>query len=153
MGPCLQNKLLELCEFSKAQKLELKYRASRDGFSSSDFHSHCDGIANTLTVIKAKSGNVFGGFTEQEWHSRGVFVADSKAFLFSLVNKKVTPFKALCLNEGLQAMCGEPDYGPCFGGGEANYMKDICIQSYSNIHKDSFCDFGYSYQNIDFSWI
>ncbi len=106
--------------------------------------------ANTLTVIKAKSGNVFGGFTEQEWHSRGDYVTDPKAFLFSLVNKEVNPFKALCSNEGIQAICGMPDYGPCFGGGEANCMKDICIQSYSNKHKDCFCDFGHAYQNIDY---
>jgi len=56
--------------------LELKCRASRDGFKASDFHSHCDGISNTLTVIKAKSGNIFGGFTEQEWQSKGGFVTD-----------------------------------------------------------------------------
>jgi hypothetical protein len=37
-------------------------------FVVSDFHSTCDGIANTLTIIKAKSGNIFGGFTEKVWH-------------------------------------------------------------------------------------
>jgi hypothetical protein len=150
MGPCLQNKLLELCEFSKDQKLKLKYRASRDGFGSRFFHLYCDGIANTLTVIKAKSGNIFGGFTEQEWNSDGVWIKDPKAFIFSLINKEVNPFKALCLNEGIQAICGMPDYGPCFGGGEGNHIKDILIQSYSNIHKDSFSDFGCSYQSIDY---
>jgi hypothetical protein len=55
------------------QRWKLKYRASRDGFDASDFHSHCDVIANTLTIIEVKSGNVFGGFTEQEWHSKDGF--------------------------------------------------------------------------------
>ncbi len=105
MGRCLQIKLLKLCEFTQDQKLELKYRASRDGFKASDFHSHCDGIPNTLTVIKARSGNIFGGFTEQAWHSDDDFVADPKAFIFSLVNKEEKPFKVLCSNEGQYAIC------------------------------------------------
>ena len=148
MGPCLQIQLLKLCEFPQDQKLELKYRASRDGFKASDFHSHCDGIPNTLTVIKAKSGNIFGGFTEQEWHSECEFVTDPKAFLFSLVNKEEKPFKVLCSNEGEQAICCNSKLGPCFGG-EGDYIKDICIRTDANI-KTSFCDFGYSYQHPDY---
>ena len=149
MGPYLQNQLLELCEFSKDQKWDLKYRASRDGFKSTDFHSHCDGIANTLTVMKAKSGNIFGGFTEQEWNSDAVWITDPNAFIFSLVNKEENPFKAMCSNEGKQAIrCGLLR-GPCFGG-EGTRLKDICIGSNSNLNIDSHCNFGYSYQHPDY---
>jgi len=102
-----------------------------------------------LTVIKAKSGNIFGGFTEQEWQSDCGFVTDPKAFLFSLVNKEEKPFKVLCSNEGEQAIYCYSDYGPCFGG-KGYYINDICIQTDSNISKDSFCDFGYSYKNLDY---
>ena len=144
IGACLQNQLLKLCEFPVGQKWELKYRASRDGFKASDFHSHCDGIANTLTIIKAKSGNIFGGFTEQKWHSRGAFVTDPNAFLFSLVNEEEKPFKVFCSNEGKQAICCCSEYGVCFGYG------DIGIKSDSNINKESCCDFGYSYQHPDY---
>jgi len=112
----LQNQLTRLCKFPASQKWELKYRASIDGFESSDFHSHCDGIANTLTIIKAKGGNIFGGFTEKQWHSRSQFVTDPKAFIFSLVNKEVKPFKVMSSNEGKQAICCNPAFGPCFGG-------------------------------------
>jgi hypothetical protein len=42
----------------------------RDGLKAADFHTRCDGIANTLTVVKANSGNIFGGYTEQAWHSK-----------------------------------------------------------------------------------
>jgi len=139
MGPCLQSQLLKLCEFPQDQKWELKYRASTDGFKESDFHSHCDGIANTLTVIKAKSGNIFGGFTEQEWHSDSEFVEDPKAFIFSLVNKEDNPLKVLCSNE--QAIYCGPNRGPCFG------CNDIDINTDSNINKNSQCDFGYSYKH------
>jgi len=142
----LQNQLAKLSKLPVDQKWELKYRASTDGFSSSDFHSHCDGIANTFTVIKAESGNVFGGFTEQEWHSRGDYVTDPKAFLFSLVNKEEKPFKALCSNEGENAIYCDSDYGPCFGG-DGDY---IFIDSDSNINKESFCDFGFAYKHPDY---
>ena len=146
MGPCLQKKLLELCRFSKDQKWELKYRASKDGFLATDFHTKCDGIGNTLTVIKAKSGNIFGGYTEQKWHSRGGFVTDPNAFIFSLVNKEEKPFKVMCSNEGQTALYCSSNSGPCFGG------HDFDIKSDSNINKESYCDFGFSYQHQDYLW-
>jgi hypothetical protein len=136
--------LLKLCEFPQDQKWDLKYRASRDGFKSTDFHSHCDGISNTLTVIKAKSGNLFGGFTEKEWHSRGEFVTDPKAFIFSLVNKEEKPFKVLCSNLGEDAIFCYPDFGPCFG------VNDIDIRTDSNLKEDSYCNLGYSYKHSDY---
>ena len=144
-----QNQLINLCEFPPSQKWELKYRASRDGFKSTDFHSHCDGIANTLTVIKAKSGNIFGGFTEQEWHSRSEWITDPKAFIFSLVNKEEKPFKVPCSNGGQKAIGCNSKNGPCFGG-EGTIVKDINIQSDSNINKNSYSNFGYSYQHPDY---
>ena len=46
----------------------LLYRASRDGWTASNFHSCCDNKGPTVTVIK--SGNyIFGGYTEQPWQS------------------------------------------------------------------------------------
>ena len=148
MGTYLQNQLLELCEFSKDQKWELKYRASRDGFKSTDFHSHCDGIPNTLTVIKAKSGNIFGGFTEQEWHSRGGFVTDPNAFIFSLVNKEENPFRVFCSNGGKEALRCNSTRGPCFGG-DGTSFRDISMNT-DSYYKKSFCDFGYAYQHPDY---
>ena len=149
MGPYLQKQLVILCEIPVGQKWELKYKASRDGFKTTDFHKKCDGIANTLTVIKAKSGNVFGGFTEKEWHLKGQSVTDSKAFVFSLVNREENSFKVLCSEEGKKAIFCNSRYGPCFGG-EGIYAKDICILSDSNMNKDSYCDFGYSYKHSEY---
>jgi hypothetical protein len=90
-----ENQLLNICEFPPSQKWELKYRASRDGFKASDFHSKCDGIPNPLTVIKTTSGNIFGGFTEKAWNSNNQVIRDPKALIFSLVNKEEKPFKVL----------------------------------------------------------
>jgi len=67
-------------------KYALIYQATRDGFLISDFHSKCDGILNTLTIVKTSDLYVFGGFTTQDWSSSAEFKSDSNAFLFSLVN-------------------------------------------------------------------
>jgi hypothetical protein len=79
----LQKQLVNLSDFSVGQKWELKYRASRDGFAATDFHSNCDGIANTMTVIKTTCGNIFGGFTEKAWNSNKQWIGDPKAMIFS----------------------------------------------------------------------
>jgi hypothetical protein len=44
------------------QQALLLYRATRDGFDASSFHSKCDGKANTVTIIKTDSNYVFGGY-------------------------------------------------------------------------------------------
>jgi len=82
-----QVQLVNLCKFPQDQKWELKYRASRDGFKATDFHAKCDGVPNTLTVIKSTHGNIFGGFTEKPWTSVVWVVSDPKAYIFSLVNQ------------------------------------------------------------------
>ena len=46
----------------------LLFRASRDGFAASAFHSKCDNKGPTVTVVKS-GANIFGGFTEQPWTS------------------------------------------------------------------------------------
>ena len=44
----------------------LLFRASRDGFAASAFHSKCDNKGPTVTVVKS-GANIFGGFTEKGW--------------------------------------------------------------------------------------
>jgi len=80
--------LMVLCEFSHDQHWKLIYRACLDGFHAKDFHGKCDGVANTLTVIKSANNNVFGGFTAAPWNSVGRFEVDKEAFVFSLINKE-----------------------------------------------------------------
>ncbi|CAH3122202.1 unnamed protein product [Porites lobata] len=44
----------------------LLFRASRDSYAASVFHSKCDNKGHTVTVVKS-GGNIFGGFTEEPW--------------------------------------------------------------------------------------
>ena len=62
----------------------LLYRATRDGFTVDEFHSKCDGKANTITIIKNNLDFVFGGFCAEQWTSEFCWVMDPKAYLFSL---------------------------------------------------------------------
>ena len=48
----------------------LIYRASRDGWTATDFHSFCDYKGPTVTVIKSEN-QIFGGYTELQWEPTG----------------------------------------------------------------------------------
>jgi hypothetical protein len=133
----LQRQLLKLCEFCPISKWKLKYRATIDGFTAFDFHGKCDGIDNTLTIIRTKSGKIFGGFTEKKWSSEKGYVNDPKAFIFSLINITGETYKAFCLRNGKRAIACDPESGPCFG-------EDIVIKYHTN-----FSNFGTQYMFPD----
>jgi hypothetical protein len=44
----------------------LCYRATRDGWSSSTFHSKCDNKGATVTIIRVGS-YIFGGYSDVSW--------------------------------------------------------------------------------------
>lgn len=144
----LQSQLRNLCEFPQNQKWHLKYRASSDGFKGTDFHSKCDGVENTLTVIKTTSGNVFGGFAEQAWNSNNVSVTDPNSFLFSLINKEGRAFKAICSDGGKNALGCFSQMGPVFGASKGK--RDICIKTNSNTGQESYAEFGNQYKFRDY---
>ena len=50
-------------------KWKLLFRASQDGFTAQAFHGRCDNKGPTVTIVKSGS-NIFGGFTENSWHSK-----------------------------------------------------------------------------------
>ena len=50
-------------------RTNLLYRASRDGWAASNFHSCCDNKGPTVTVVKSSGNYIFGGYTEHHWES------------------------------------------------------------------------------------
>ena len=122
------------------------YRATEHGFSAQSFHGQCDRIPKTLTIIKATSGNVFGGYTEKAWHSNSEYLEDVNAFIFSLVNKEKRPFKVVC-SDASKAAFGGVDNGPTFGAG-----ADLVVASNSNVNKKSGTNFGCSYSHADYPY-
>ena len=124
----------------------MKYRASRDGFSSENWSSKCNGIRNTLTIIKSNNGNVFGGFTEKGCSTGQVI--DPNAFIFSLINEEEKPFKAMFSNthDGYK---NYSTYGQSFGYNSSGYY-DIYIASNSNTNQSCSSDLGYSYRHPEY---
>lgn len=138
-------RLMNLCGFDgNAQGMwTLIYRASDDGFRAKDFHARCDGIPNTLTIVKSTNGNVFGGFTERPW-KLNEFFNNKNGFIFSLINKDAYPFRAECIDESSFCLAR---YGPTFGSG-----KDLCLASRSNENDLSYSNFGSGYQHPNYEF-
>ncbi len=140
----------------------MKYRASKDGFSAQNFHKKCDGVSNTLTVIKTTNGNIFGAFAEKAW-TNGTHVVDPKAFIISLINKENKPFKAMISSTNPSGQYdGYGGYyyyyalncissnGPSFGYNNYYQTVDISIASNSNANQSSSSNFGYSFKHQDY---
>ena len=132
----------------------MKYRASKDGFSAQNFHTKCDGVSNTLTIIKTTNGNIFGAFAEKAWIN-GSNVQDPKAFIISLINKDNNPFKATIPSTHpyhyYNGSCYYALYygsgGPSFGYDNYNGNYSISIASNSNVNQSSSTNFGYAFNH------
>ena len=132
---------MNLCEFPEGQKFQLRYRASEHGFSSDDFHAKCDGIKNTLSIIKSANNNIFGGYTGAAWNCSNYYIYDTNSFIFSWMNKSNDPFKANC-TVNKHSIVGNESNGPIFGG-----ACDFLISSDSNTNQDSCSNFGHTYNH------
>jgi hypothetical protein len=139
--------LFLLCEFPIRQKWNLIYRASKDGFEATNFHSKCDNKPNTLIIIKSTNDNVFGGYTEQTWNQIGTcghYKADPNSFIFSLINKLNKPLKIESFNN--YSICCNSSYGPVFGA------YDLSIANNSNTNTTSSSNLGLSYTHPDYAF-
>ena len=65
----------------KLGKVVLLYRASRDGWASSSFHSSCDNKRATVTIVKS-GAYIFGGYTDQPWESKS-YTFDFRVFRYA----------------------------------------------------------------------
>lgn len=116
----------------------LCWRASSHGWSSSAFHSYCNGKPKTVTIIR-KDQFVFGGYTDVSWGSGSSYNTDDKAFIFSLVNKEgLEPFKSMVKNPSY-AIYSSSSRGPRFGS------SDISISSDAKGNTNSYTSFGNQY--------
>ena len=120
----------------------LLYRSSIDGFDPSVFHSKCYDAAGTLTVIKTKNSNIFGGYTSADWSGDG-YKSDSTAFLFSLVNSYNVSVK-MNVSRTYYAIYSSPTYGIAFGGGYDLFCSyDQCYSYLGNSYQlPSFLTYG-----------
>jgi hypothetical protein len=148
---------LQLEEWIGKKKWQLLYKATRDGFRASDFHSKCDNKGPTVVIITSGNGCIFGGYTPLSWTSpstpeRCLDFSD-KSFIFALKNfSSEKPLKFGLEKDGIAIVCNQ-NSGPVFGGGlrtKSGGSCDISVCDESD-HKDS-SHFGFpsSYGGYDY---
>jgi hypothetical protein len=110
------------------------WRGSRHGFGAKEFHSRCDGVKNTLTIIKTTTGFIFGGYTSQAWTSpqNSQYKRDPHAFLFTFKNPFNKPMKLKVIDPNY-AVYHDYSYGPTFG-----WWHDLYVCDDSNLKKSSY---------------
>lgn len=129
------------------RKWSLLYQASRDGFKGSDFHSHCDDKPNTLTIVKSKNDNIFGGYTSTPWESTqsNSWKSDMSAFIFSVVNKENRPLLFEQQSVTNYSTCSHKSAGPIFGIG-----NDLIILDNSTVNLRTNRSFLETYTNPEY---
>lgn len=124
---------------NKKIKLLLIYKATKNGFTSDDFHKYCDGKGPTVSIIKTGDSILFGGFLYISWCNSGGKIKDNKSFLFSLNLNKT--YK----NTGKGACVFEKDKGPYFSYA-INIYNDFSFYNHC-VRKTS--DMNYSWENVE----
>jgi hypothetical protein len=100
------------------KRLELCYRASRDGWTAADFHRLCDGKGPTLVLAREEvAGYIFGGYTAVAWSSVSGTHFDEHAFLFSILSPRSLGSRSVGLRDFLSVTSSiEPVKMPSKGG-------------------------------------
>ncbi len=127
-----RNEGISLNQMLNNQPVEnLLYRGSRDGYQGSSFHSKCDNISNTVTIIKTAFNSVFGGFTSAQWKSNrnysDSFIYDANAFIFSLRRSGNLNNQRFNVTRPSLALFSYYDNGPAFGDGYDINIRDNSI--------------------------
>jgi len=95
----------------------LLFASAWDGYTAKEFHTRCDGMGPTLTLIETSTGLIFGGFTSVSWTSKDTYVNTDDVWLFTQDGKgsfrRINIYPA---SVGNALYCHEK-YGPTFGAG------------------------------------
>ena len=124
----------------KPLKFNLVFSSSRDttDCAAKKFHSNCDGVSPTITIVMDTNGNKFGGYTTSNWAQPSTgsdYARDADAFIFNLSKKLkyVQPDKF-----GKNSIYRHNSYGPIFGSNNL-WIYDKCnsnSSSYTNVSQD-----------------
>ena len=149
----IRRELAVLCrmEHDDEREFHLLYRATRDGFSAAEFHSRCDLMAPTFTVIRTQNGGpkgrfIFGAYVEAHWTSRAEDretdnrTRDPNSFLFTLRNASHRPLLLPIRQGPHESVRSSCNSGPVFGSG-----PDIFIVNDSNVKRNCYSRLGHSY--------
>eukprot|EP01132_Coremiostelium_polycephalum_P008091 gene8091-9957_t len=116
------------------------YKATVDGFEGVKFHEKCDGKGPTITIIKSKKGNQFGGYASASWHSSGGYIQDPNSFIYLLKGEKLNLMKFPCKRSNF-SLYSNKTHGITFGGGYDLFIcnnSNICSDSYTNMNNQYY---------------
>ena len=129
----------QLKEWIGFQKIELLFRASRDGLTHKNFYEKCNEKGPTVVLVENKKGNIFGGYASVSWNNKNKNIYEYSApdsFLFSLTNIHNTGPEKFPSKKGGYEIRNYSNCGPAFGSG-----TDLGIQEDSN----NICGRGWSW--------
>lgn len=126
-------------------KLNLIYRATRDGDMAQNFHEHCDNKQGGILIIIQTDKNIkFGGFSDAVWTSyshpeklnAGKNVCGNINFLFQINKRK--KYELTNYMKILTSIYCRANVGPCFGElGEDIWVKgQHFLTNGGLLHKD-----------------
>ena len=120
---------------------ELLYRATRDGDTSESFFTHCSGRGPTVMFEKIDNGHRFGAFTMIPWIKEDKWIADPKAFMFSLTNKM--KFELKKADDPHAVRHDNEGYCVRYGDGCTIFVSTNILQTNSNCgcHADDYCTY------------
>ena len=123
----------------KYKDMKLIYKATRDGFSTQDFHQKCAKKEKVLVLFKSQNCFLFGGYNPVCWNNgTSGWINCENSFIFSLSNPLNKPCKLECFVKR-NSIFDRPSYGPTFG-------RDICIKGHSNIYNSCYSILGSNYE-------
>ncbi|RGB35293.1 hypothetical protein C1646_667821 [Rhizophagus diaphanus] len=98
-------------------KLNLLYRASRDGNTPLAFHAKCDNKGATIIIARVKnSKQIVGGYNPLFWDSSNSCNSTKNSFLFSFTDKNDLQSAKVVYSKGdLNSIRSYSQWGPVFG--------------------------------------
>ena len=108
------------------------FSISVDGSALKSFYKKCEGIKNSILVIKDDEGNIFGAYASDVFYPSSTFCGSPDSFLFTFYKEdKIHVFKATELNDHYM-YC---DYEQiCFGNTDDYFslsLKNNLLDGYS----------------------
>ncbi|KAF2075550.1 hypothetical protein CYY_003136 [Polysphondylium violaceum] len=117
--------------------LTVLQKGSEHSFSTTSFHSICDDKGPTLTIIKTKDGDIFGGYNSTSWNSDGSFGGDDKCFIFTLFNKHNIPPTMYKNNKNNRYVYNHPNFAATFGRNDITLQQNISYQCFPDDYSDT----------------